>query len=274
MECLLLFIGFFALCIWPSLREWYWKTKEPIENRKWLEEYQRGEAAWESKQVKFISGVVAKHIDTLVVKRHNMVHKNDYGVEDLTPLRKEVECFVENVLNPEHSKWVDSLDWSEQMKLSDDVKEHKSKWKKEMVGVVCRFIEDTYSKPENKRRIEEAFKQDEEVPDNPHEYERFVARILKKDSWRSRATQGSGDQGADVVAEKDGFKVIIQCKMWKKPVGNKAVQEVISAMKFFDGTHGLVVSSNGQFTNSARELAAKSGIELLHHNELNGWTPD
>ena len=273
MECIGFTLAVLAVCFAPSIKEWFDKpSQKQVDDD--LEEYQREQVTWSDKHAKFIVSVVTEHIQMLIKKRHNLVSKNDYGVEDMTPMRKEAEYFVENVLMPAHSKWMDGLTWSERYNISDVEQEQKPQWRKLMAESVCNIVEDTYSNPENRRRIDEAYNQDEDVPDSPLEYEHFVARIMKKDGWDARATQGSGDQGADVIAEKDGYKVIIQCKKFKGSVGNKAVQEVFAAKRFFNGTHGAVVNSSGQFTKSARELAATNGIKLMHHNDLRGWEPD
>ncbi|MFC3912742.1 restriction endonuclease [Pseudaeromonas sharmana] len=61
---------------------------------------------------------------------------------------------------------------------------------------------------------------------SPYEYETLCSRILKENNWKSFNTPKSGDQGADVIAEKNGKRIVLQCKMYNQPVGNKAVQEI------------------------------------------------
>jgi len=63
------------------------------------------------------------------------------------------------------------------------------------------------------------------------------------------------------------MSVAIQCKKYSNPVGNKAVQEVTSGATFHNAEYAVVVS-NSSYTASARQLAAKSGVLLLHHSEL------
>ena len=96
----------------------------------------------------------------------------------------------------------------------------------------------------------------------PYEFEKECARILNKKGFNARATKGSGDQGVDVLAEKNNIKIAIQCKQYSKPVGNKAVQEVIAGKNFYNAQYATVVS-NAPFTPSARKLAAKCGVILL-----------
>lgn len=76
-------------------------------------------------------------------------------------------------------------------------------------------------------------------------------------------TKESGDQGADILAVRDGVRVAFQCKFYGagRSVGNKAVQEVLGGMAFYQCEKGVVIT-NGAFTKSARELASASGVDL------------
>lgn len=106
-----------------------------------------------------------------------------------------------------------------------------------------------------------------EAPDDGIAYERFCAGRLREAGWNARATQASGDQGADIVAERDGLRLVVQCKRYGKPVGNAAVQEIAAAMRYWSGDRAAVVSNAG-FTPSARKLAGATGVMLLHHDDL------
>lgn len=107
--------------------------------------------------------------------------------------------------------------------------------------------------------------------DDPYEYERYIARKLCELGWDAYPTSGSGDQGADVVAEKLGLRFVIQCKLYSQPVGNKAVQEVSSARDFYDAA-GAVVVTNNDYTKSARQLAESQTVWLLHDSQLEDFT--
>lgn len=64
---------------------------------------------------------------------------------------------------------------------------------------------------------------------DPLDSERHCAILLENGGWTTRLTPATGDQGADVVAEKEGIRMVVQCKLYSQPVGNKAVQEVFAA---------------------------------------------
>ena len=102
----------------------------------------------------------------------------------------------------------------------------------------------------------------------PEDYEHLCADLLRKAGWEAEVTGQSGDQGVDVMAQKNDLTVAIQCKLYfGNPVGNKAVQEAHAAAGYIDAGHAIVVS-NRDFTTSAEQLAAKLGVLLLHHSEL------
>lgn len=102
---------------------------------------------------------------------------------------------------------------------------------------------------------------------NPFDYEAYCAELLRQKGWDADVTTASGDQGADVIATKQDIILIIQCKLYSKPVGNKAVQEVNAAKTFYHAHYAAVVS-NAAYTTSARQLADSTQVILLHHETL------
>jgi restriction system protein len=108
---------------------------------------------------------------------------------------------------------------------------------------------------------------EDEAPEDGIDYERFCAGLLTRAGWRTHRTPPSGDQGADVVAEREGIRLIVQCKRLGRPVGNAAVQEAAAALRYWEGDRAAVVSNAG-FTPAARRLAGATGVLLLHHGDL------
>ena len=99
------------------------------------------------------------------------------------------------------------------------------------------------------------------------EFEVHCQDYLCLHGWDAKTTKATGDQGADVVAQKGELVVVIQCKKYSKPVGNRAVQEVAAAQRFYNAHVGVVVS-NQSFTKAAQALACSTGTLLLHFTEL------
>lgn len=101
----------------------------------------------------------------------------------------------------------------------------------------------------------------------PAQYEQFCADQLRLAGWTARVTMQSRDQGVDVIAEKESVRIVLQCKLYARPVGNRSVQEAAAARAHEDADYALVVSNN-RFTPAAEELAATNGVLLLHHRDL------
>ena len=105
------------------------------------------------------------------------------------------------------------------------------------------------------------------LPFDGHAFEKWVAEALIGFGWQANVTSGSGDQGIDVVAEKNGKKLGIQCKLYSSSIGNKAVQEAHAGKSYYD-TDAVAVLSNASYTSSAKDLAKVTGVELLSHHDI------
>ena len=101
-----------------------------------------------------------------------------------------------------------------------------------------------------------------------HEFERFVASLLRKLNYQKvEVTPGSGDQGVDVLAEKDGVRYAIQCKCYSSDLGNTPVQEINTGKTIYRCHVGIVVT-NRYFTQGAREAAKATGVLLWDRTKL------
>lgn len=99
-------------------------------------------------------------------------------------------------------------------------------------------------------------------------FEEQCAELLKKNGFVNVAlTPGSGDHGADILAEKDGISYAFQCKYYSNTVGNSAVQEAHSARTFYEKDIAVVIT-NSYFTFQAKEEAAKNHVKLWDKDKL------
>ena len=105
------------------------------------------------------------------------------------------------------------------------------------------------------------------LPQDGLEFEAWVAQKFKDCGWIARATQGSGDQGIDVIAHKDDISIGVQCKLYTGSVGNGAIQEAFAGMKHFGLDHAAVIT-NSSYTKSAKELANSTGVMLLGPDDI------
>jgi HJR/Mrr/RecB family endonuclease len=80
----------------------------------------------------------------------------------------------------------------------------------------------------------------------------------------------SGDQGVDVILDHGGERVAVQCKNYKRRVGNKPVQEVYAGAKHHGCSQAWVVAPAG-YTKGAFELARSVGVSLFDADAIQGW---
>src|SRR5215207_3027855 len=102
------------------------------------------------------------------------------------------------------------------------------------------------------------------------QFEVFVAQVLRALGYRTTVLGGSGDQGVDIVAVSPEGKVAVQCKNYRKPVGNKPVQEVFAGSKHHRCDQAWVVAPAG-YTKGAHELAQSVGVSLFDASSLRTW---
>lgn len=93
------------------------------------------------------------------------------------------------------------------------------------------------------------------------EFEEFVASLFEKMGYQSIVTKKSGDQGIDVIVNKNEVKTGIQTKCYAKDISNSAIQEVVAGIKYHNLNKGMVIT-NRYFTNSAIRLAESNQIIL------------
>ncbi len=100
------------------------------------------------------------------------------------------------------------------------------------------------------------------------EFEQFTAQLLKRLKYKNvSVTKASGDQGIDVLAEKDGIKYAIQCKNYSKRLDNTPIQEAFAGKTFY-GCDVAIVITNNYFTDGAIELAKSIGVVLWDRDAL------
>ncbi len=195
--------------------------------------------------------VIDYHIKVLARKKSQLTFVDDYGYKrlDENKWEREVTNFIDNVAKVE----IEFEDY--EYDLGDD-----------FYGLID-FLElienriDNYEISNENLIIEFNDKMD------GIDYEHFCSDLFKQNKWSTSVTKSSGDQGADIIAKKDNFISVVQCKKYNSPVGNKAVQEIYSAKEFYGADLAIVVT-NSSFTQSAKTLALKLRVQLIHHDEI------
>lgn len=188
--------------------------------------------------------VVAAYLPVLRRKQRQLVRVDDYGLVDRSRWEREVGYFLDRVvlvgLAPPDAR---------------QVREALDRFKLRLEAAVAAGAPDAAA--------ESRFA----AVRTGQEFELFCAAELERGGWRVSLTGQSRDQGADLVAERRDQRLVVQCKLLGRPIGNYAVQEVVAARSHQHANRALV-ASNQRFTASCIELAAANDVELCHWSEL------
>lgn len=99
-------------------------------------------------------------------------------------------------------------------------------------------------------------------------FEEFLYYSFKSRRIKVEKTKSSRDYGADLIIYLDGYKIVIQSKLYyNHNVGNSAIQEVASARNYYNADGGIVIT-NSYFTKSAIILAEKTNVKLIDRKNL------
>lgn len=198
---------------------------------------------------KKISGLVKNHLKALADRRDTLVRVDHYGIVDGADWNKELQHFVDKVIRPV---------------LTDE--EAQAVARAGLSQVSQRLIEEPVARHCERRPSPARVPEDMSALD----FEGLCAAVLRRNGWNASTTKGSGDQGADVIADKGGIKLILQCKLHSKAVGNKAVQEALAAKHFYGAQHAAVVCKTS-YTKSAKVLAQTANVDIMVYPELEDY---
>jgi restriction system protein len=191
-----------------------------------------------------VQTMVGQQMTSLVRRRAQLVWQDAYGKPQLEKWTKEIDYFITQHIEP-------SLAPNERSVLGREG------------AITANLIEARVQAAMQDQAVFRTFSD----AMTPAEFEILCAEELRRAGWNARVTMQGRDQGVDVVAEKGDIRVVIQCKLYARPVGNKAVQEVAAAKAHEQASYGIVVT-NSRYTPAAEQLASTNGIRLLHYSDL------
>jgi hypothetical protein len=140
--------------------------------------------------LKLVRLATEQQLESLLRRRAQLVRLDPYGKPRADKWAKEIDYFIEQHLGP-------SLRKREQVALERN--------RKKVVGIIV-------SRVETEQRNHPAFISFSDEM-TPAEFETFCAEELRRAGWDARVTMQSRDQGVDVVATKNGQRVVLQCKL-------------------------------------------------------------
>lgn len=100
------------------------------------------------------------------------------------------------------------------------------------------------------------------------DFEKLLYRLFIAMGYKVEHIGHSGDQGGDLIAVKNGEKILIQAKCYRDwSTGNAAVQQVVGAMNHYNCNKTMVITTS-YFTPEAITLAKDNKTELISKERL------
>lgn len=100
------------------------------------------------------------------------------------------------------------------------------------------------------------------------EFEKLIYRLFTAMGYSVEWVGKSGDQGGDLIANREGERLLIQTKCYRDwSTGNEAVQQVVAAMKYYNCNKAIVITTS-YFTPEAIALAKANNTELIPKERL------
>jgi hypothetical protein len=94
------------------------------------------------------------------------------------------------------------------------------------------------------------------------EFEKELANIYDMHGYTTELTPSSGDQGIDIILNKNGIKKIVQCKAHSKPVGPATVRDLYGTL-IASKAHTAILASTSGFTKGVYTFVKGKRIELV-----------
>lgn len=102
------------------------------------------------------------------------------------------------------------------------------------------------------------------------QFEQYVNELLKAQGYKTEMTPARNDYGVDIVAERDGVRLAVQCKRYGENISRGAVSDAVSGKHYYNCGQAMVVT-NRHFRQGARELAGASQCFLVDRDTLALW---
>lgn len=106
------------------------------------------------------------------------------------------------------------------------------------------------------------------------DFEHLVGEAFRRRGYRVEDTGLGADGGIDLILRRDGKRVIVQCKQWRRQqVGVSFVREMYGLLAHHQADEAKIASL-GTYTRDAAQFAAGKPIELIDGETLLGMIRD
>lgn len=196
-----------------------------------------------------------------------------YSYDRVLRLKELVFARFHNVLTPKEQISLDNqiinLEFAVQEYMQTATEKQKSVLKSDFekaTKIYHREIDALKEQENHKRMMEQKVEQLYHL--TPREFEEWTESLFKALGFENVVlTPQSGDKGLDLIAEKDGKKIAVQCKKYKGVVGSPVLQAFAGALQTAEIEKGYFITT-GTYSIDAEKMAQDLPIELYDKNTL------
>jgi len=102
---------------------------------------------------------------------------------------------------------------------------------------------------------------------NGRQFELYLEVLFQKLGYGTEQLPTSNDFGADLILVNGEKRIAVQAKRYKGNVGNRAVQMILGAKKYYGCNEAWIVT-NSFYTKAAIQMSEKTDVLLVDRNGL------
>lgn len=196
-----------------------------------------------------------------------------YSYERVQRLKELVFSRFHNVLTPKEQTSLDNqiinLEFSIQEYMQTATEKQKDILSGDFKKAMDTYHQEiaTFKEQENRKKMMDQ-KVEQLYQLTPREFEEWTESLFKSLGFQNVVlTPQSGDKGLDLIAEKDGNKIAVQCKKFKGVVGSPVIQAFAGALQTAEIDKGYFITT-GSYSVDAEKMAQDLPIELYDKNTL------
>lgn len=100
-----------------------------------------------------------------------------------------------------------------------------------------------------------------------HQFEDSVAAVYRSNGFKATVSKQGGDGGVDIILEKEGRRIAVQCKAHKSQIGPSVARDLYGTMLHLGISEGIIVSRSG-FTAGVYDFVIGKPILLTTLSDL------
>lgn len=100
------------------------------------------------------------------------------------------------------------------------------------------------------------------------QFEQEVANVFRLNGYKAKVTKGSGDGGVDIILNRNGKTIIVQCKHYQNPVPPEPIRALWGCKDDFGADEVILVASSGITDMGAGFVQNKPNFKVYNLDDI------